>query len=221
MALHSAGIASYYGTMFNFTVNLLMSRGRPVSFPIDLMGDNTRVMMPNYGSVMPNHINIPEYNQASRSLAMHIGLECLGRIPVTHDWSSSAGMLMFANDHGINLGSNPLANISYQLSFEIVLLLAIPIPANFRPNEQFTLVPTILGCDMFQSPDIELNIGDQGTFDVSAFTGYTDTDPQLNQYMHNVDQMDSMLIPDLMDYYEGLSANDYQFQCLVKPSRAQ
>lgn len=127
---------------------------------------------------------------------------------------------MFANDHGISLGNNPLSNISFDASYSVEVLMAVPAPINTRPGEELTLYPTIIDSDIGQMPELNLMIGQSGPFSLYDISQYADNDPKLFDYLHSLDSANDTLVPDIVDFYSDLDDSDYQFQCQVCVSRS-
>lgn len=211
---------TYHGPIYSYNVQLISTRRKPVSLPLDILGDDTRLVMPSLGTIIPQLTSIPRYDQTTRSLTIKTSLAAKGRIPIHADMSSSAGMLMFANDHGISLGNNPLSNISFDASYRVEVLMAVPAPINTRPGEELTLYPTIIDSDIGQMPELNLMIGQSGPFSLYDISQYADNDPKLFDYLHNLDNANDTLVPDIVDFYSDLDDSDYQFQCQINVSRS-
>ena len=210
---------NYHGPIYSYHIILSTSRRKPISLPLDILGDDTRLVMPSLGTIVPARTSVPKYNQTSRSLTIKTTLVAKGRIPIHTDMSSSAGMLMFANDHGISLGNNPLSDISFDATYGVEVLMTLPAPINSRPGEELTLFPTIIDADIDIEPELNLMIGQSGPYGLFDFSQYADSDPKLFDYLHNLDNANDTLIPDIVEYYSGLTNSDYQFQCRVTVSR--
>lgn len=211
---------TYHGPIYSYNVQLISTRRKPVSLPLDILGDDTRLVMPSLGTIIPQLTSIPRYDQTTRSLTIKTSLAAKGRIPIHADMSSSAGMLMFANDHGISLGNNPLSNISFDASYSVEVLMAVPAPINTRPGEELTLYPTIIDSDIGQMPELNLMIGQSGPFSLYDISQYADNDPKLFDYLHSLDSANDTLVPDIVDFYSDLDDSDYQFQCQINVSRS-
>lgn len=211
---------TYHGPIYSYNVQLISTRRKPVSLPLDLLGDETRLAMPSLGTIIPQLTSIPRYDQTTRSLTIKTSLAAQGRIPIHADMSLSAGMLMFTNDHGISLGDNPLSNISFNASYSVDVIMTIPAPINTRPGEELTLYPTIIDSDIGQMPELNLMIGQSGPFSLYDISQYANNDPKLFNYLHDLDNANDALIPDIVDFYSELDNSDYQFQCQVRVSRS-